>query len=116
MVNFCKGVSQIDSRFPALNYRELPAPIWRGLSRHSRGNGKRCIHKLRNAPSPIGDANGLRWRRAQGLMNAAKIVVSDVQRDCRNMVVQLFRKAVGKPAKPALAHAERKVLPFNVAR
>ena len=32
---------------------------------HSR---KRGIHKLRNAPSAIGNAKGLRWRGAQGFM------------------------------------------------
>jgi hypothetical protein len=41
-------------------------------------------------PSPISNANGLRWRRAQGLMNAAKIVVRDIQRDRRNMVIKLL--------------------------
>ena len=37
--------------FPALNYRELATAIRRGFSRQGRGNGKRGIHKLRNAPS-----------------------------------------------------------------
>ena len=54
------------SVFPAFNYYELPATIRRGLSGQRRGNGKRGVHKLRNGPSPIGNANGLRWRRAQG--------------------------------------------------
>jgi hypothetical protein len=73
-----------------LNYPELAPTIRRGLSRKRRGNSKRSVHKLRNGPSAIGDANGLRSRRAQSLMNAAKIVVRDVQRDRRNVIVELL--------------------------
>ena len=42
-------------------------------------------------------------------MGAAQIVVSDVQRDRRNVVVQLLAKAVRQPSEPARPHAERKV-------
>lgn len=42
--------------------------------------------------------------------------MSDVQRDGCNMVVQLLRKAIGQAGEATAAHAERKVLPFNVAR
>jgi hypothetical protein len=34
-----------------LNYNKLPAPIRRGLSRQSGGDGKRRVHKLTNAAS-----------------------------------------------------------------
>ena len=68
-------------RLTPINYRKLAAPIRRGLGGQGRGNGKRGIHKLRNGPSPIGHANGLRWRRAQGFMNPAEIVVRNIQRD-----------------------------------
>ena len=37
--------------------------------------------------SAIRHAKRLRWRRAQGFMNAAEIVVSDVQRDCRDVAL-----------------------------
>jgi hypothetical protein len=68
---------------PALNYREL-APTIRGrFGGHSGRNGERGVHKLRNGPSTIRHTNGLRWRRAQGLMNPAEIVVGNVQRDRR---------------------------------
>jgi hypothetical protein len=62
-----------DSRFPinlhvrnpslpsTSNYYELPAPIRGRLSGHGRGNGERGVHKLRNGPSPIRHADGLRW-------------------------------------------------------
>jgi hypothetical protein len=45
----------------ALNYRELAPPIWRRFSRQRRGNGKRGVHKLRNAPSLIGNAYRLHF-------------------------------------------------------
>jgi hypothetical protein len=50
-------VGQIDSRFAAINYSELPTSIRRGLSGHSWGNGKGSVHKLgngskRNQPRP----------------------------------------------------------------
>jgi hypothetical protein len=79
-----------ESLLPALYYDESATAIRRGLSRQSGRNGKRGVHKLRNAPSPIDNANGLRWRRAQGFMNPAEIVVSDVQRDRRDVVIQLL--------------------------
>jgi hypothetical protein len=42
-----------------LNYNEFSSAIWRRLSRHSGGNSERGIHKLRNAPTPISDAQRL---------------------------------------------------------
>jgi hypothetical protein len=39
----------------------------------------------------------------------------DIQRDRRNVVVQLLAKAIGQSREPALAHAQRKVLPFDIA-
>src|SRR5260370_41136230 len=73
------------------------------------------LHELSNGPSAIGNAKGLRWRRAQGFMNSAEIVVRDVQRDRRNVIIKLFGKAIGEPSKTPAAHAQRKVSPFNVA-
>jgi hypothetical protein len=58
-----------------LNDRERAPPIWRRFSRQGRRNGKRRVHKLRNAPSPIGNAHGLRWRRAEGFVDAVSIGV-----------------------------------------
>jgi hypothetical protein len=34
---------------------------------------------------PISNAHGLRWRRAQGLVNPAEIVMRDIQRDRRSI-------------------------------
>jgi hypothetical protein len=74
------------------------------------------LHKLSNGPSAVGNAKGLRWRRAQGFMNPAEIVMRDVQRDRRNVIIKLLWEAIGKASEPALPHAKRKVLAFNVAR
>jgi hypothetical protein len=41
--------------------------------------------------------------------------VCDIQRDGCDVVVELFCKAVRQPREPTLAHAQRKVLPLNVA-
>jgi hypothetical protein len=41
--------------------------------------------------------------------------VGDVQSDRSNVIIKLLRETIGKPGEPALTHAERKVLPFNVA-
>ena len=48
-------------------------------------------------------------------MGAAKIIVRNVQRDRRNMIIKLFGEAIGQASEPALAHAQRKVLPLNIA-
>ena len=36
------------------------------------------------------NAQRLRWRRAEGFMNTAEIVVRDVQRDRRNVIIKLL--------------------------
>src|SRR5579871_775031 len=48
-------------------------------------------------------------------MSAAKIVLRDVQRDRSNVIIKLLAKAVRQPREPAVAHADRKVLPFDIA-
>jgi hypothetical protein len=45
-----------------LYYRKLAAAVCRGLGRRGGRKGKRGVHKLRDGPSAIGNANGLRWR------------------------------------------------------
>jgi hypothetical protein len=51
------------------------------------GNERRVIGCLE---CRVGNANGLRWRGAQDLVNPAEIVMCDVQRDRRDVVVQLL--------------------------
>ena len=75
---------------PPFNYRKELALFWRG--RH-RLDGLSCQHRVNmitNGPHTISNADGLRWRHLKSLMDAAKIVVSNVQRDRRNVVVQLL--------------------------
>ena len=76
--------------FATLNYRESTPPLWRRFLWKRRGDGESRIHQHGDSPSLIGHANGLRWRRAEGFMDAAEIVVRDVQRDRRNVVIQLL--------------------------
>ena len=61
-----------------------------GLSPQGGRNSKRGVHKLRNSPSAIRNAQSLRWRRTQGFMSAAEIVVSDVQRHGCNVIIRLL--------------------------
>jgi hypothetical protein len=49
-------------------------------------------------------------------MSAAQIVMRDIQRDRCNVIIRLLWEAIGKAREPAAAHAQRKVLPLNVAR
>src|SRR6266478_34573 len=48
-------------------------------------------------------------------MNAAKIVIGEVQRDSSFQVRQLLAERIGEPRKPAKLHPHREVLPFHVA-
>jgi|GEM_PF-2017985 len=40
-------------------------------------------------------------------MDAAEIVLGNIQRDRRNMIIKLLRETIGEPSEPALAHAKR---------
>jgi hypothetical protein len=51
---------------------------------------QRSVDKIADGPNAIGNAKRLRWRRLKSLMNAAEIVMGNVQRDRRNVVVQLL--------------------------
>jgi hypothetical protein len=42
---------------------------------------KRSVDKLANGPSAIHNAQRLGWRRLDGFVNTAQIVMRDVQRD-----------------------------------
>jgi hypothetical protein len=94
-------VSQNDSPFSSLNYYKPAPTVWRGLSRQSGRNGKRRVHQLRDGPSPLSDAQCLCWRRAEGFMGAAKVAMRDIQRDCRNVIVQFLAEAVRQSREPA---------------
>ena len=57
-----------------------------------------------------------RRRHPQRLVNAAVVVVHEVQRDGMTVVLQLLGKAVCQPRKPPHPHAHREVLALNVRR
>src|ERR1043165_3283871 len=98
---------------PAVNYREPPnlSALW-FLHRLS----KRCRHQFADSPNVIRDADLHSRRDAQGLMDAAKIVVSDVQRHRRAMVQIVLAEAGREPREPTLLHPKRQVLPFDIGR
>ena len=90
-----------------MNYTKTLAPF--RCSRYGRNwlRSKRSIDKLSDVPSTIRNTQRFRWRRLEGFVNAAKVVMRDIQRDRCNVVVQLLAKAVGQSREPALAHAQR---------
>ena len=47
-------------------------------------------------------------------MAAAEVVMSEVQRDGRAVVFQLFAKPVRQTGEPAHGHAERQILPLDM--
>src|SRR5438045_1216320 len=67
------------------------------------------------SPDVIGDARFHRGRDAQRGMNTAKVVVHEVNRGGVFVVFKLLAECVREPGKAAVAHAQREVLPFNVA-
>lgn len=56
-----------------------------------------------------------RGRNPQGFMDAAKIVVCDVQRHRSRMVLKFLAESIGEPGEAALLHAEGQVLPLDMA-
>jgi hypothetical protein len=54
--------------------------------------------------------------RSMCLMNAAEIVVRDVQGHRRRMVLQLLAEAVGQPREAARRHAKRQIAALDMAR
>jgi hypothetical protein len=76
--------------FASINYYELPPAIRRRF-RGQRGRySERGVNELSNTPSPIGNADGLRWRGADGFVDTAEVIVRHVQSDRRDMVIQLL--------------------------
>jgi hypothetical protein len=62
----------------------------------------------------LGHANGLRWCHTQGFVNRAEIVMDNIQRDRRNVIIKFPGEAIGEMRKSALAHAQRKVPPLKL--
>lgn len=66
-----------------------------------------------NAPNRIGHARFHGWCDAEGLMNAAEVVVHVVKGNRRFVVFQLFGKSVCQPGEAAHSHPHREVLTFH---
>lgn len=76
--------------FSALNYLEPAPPVrWR-LFGHSWCDIERSVQKMPHRPSLVSHPESLSWRGPQGLMNAAEIVMRDVQRHGSTMMIELL--------------------------
>src|ERR1700676_1409779 len=53
----------------------------------------------------VGQSSGHRWRDLQRLVNPAKVIVHEVNRYHRGMVLNLFAERIGQPSKAAHTHA-----------
>ena len=47
-------------------------------------------------------------------MNAAEVVVSEVQSECGPVVLKLLREAIGQPGESSDVHSHGEILPFDV--
>src|SRR3954454_17754018 len=63
----------------------------------------------------IGDPKCDRWRGAQRFVNAAEVVMGDVQGDGGNMVFQLLAETICQSRETPASHAQRQVSAFRVA-
>jgi hypothetical protein len=63
----------------------------------------------------VGDSESHGGRGFHRFMDAAEIVVGNVQRHGRRVVFELFGKAVGEPGKAPAGHPNRQVLPLDIA-
>jgi hypothetical protein len=58
---------------------------------------------------------GHRWRALDGLVQPDEVVMREMQRNRRAMVLNLLGERIGQPREPADAHAHRQVLPLDQA-
>jgi len=73
------------------------------------------LNQFFHRPQVIGDASGHRRRDSQALMDADEVVVHVMDRERRDMALDLFAKAVRQSGEPSQAHPHREVLPLNIA-
>ena len=74
----------------SFNYRKPLAPFRCGRNWRNGLRSERGVDKLPNGPSSVHHAQRLRWGRLKGFVNAAEVVMSDVQRDRGNVVIQML--------------------------
>ena len=68
------------------------------------------------SPNVVGNSRFHRGSHAQGLVNPAKVVIHEMDGRSVFMVFQFLAKAIGQAGESAVAHVQREVLAFNVAR
>ncbi len=73
--------------FSAIDYPEPPPPIWCCLCWVRRSDCESCVQQFANRPSVIGEAQRLSRRAADRLVPAAEIVMGDVERHSRRVVL-----------------------------
>lgn len=72
-------------------------------------------HDFFHVPNVVSDSSFHCRGNAQSLMNAAEVVVHEVERDGRDMVLNLLAECVGQPCETAHLHPHREVLPLDKA-
>jgi hypothetical protein len=68
-----------------------------------------------DAPNVVGQPRFHRGRDSEGRMNAAEVVIGEVQGNRGFQVRQLFTERIREARKTAHRHTHRKVLPFDIA-
>lgn len=91
----------------------LPAVLM--ISGNTAAGWHWSVSEGRASPSEPRHASrkGFGRRRAQRFKDIAEIVVRDVQRGRRNVMIKLPAEAVGQAREAAVAHAWREILPLN---
>ena len=75
-----------------------------------RRSPSRCL----DIPKPISDASNHGGRNLQRLIDAAGVLVHEVQRDRVRVVLDLLREGVGQASETPYGHARRQVLALDV--
>ena len=73
----------------------------------------RLGQQIADRPDPIGQPRFHRRGDAKRAVNAAKVVIGEVQADRGPVVLKLLTEAVGQPRESANLHSHREVLAFN---
>ena len=86
----------------------------RGQQWHVRWRVQRFAQEFCHAPDMVGQAGFYHRRPLQGLMDPAKVVEGDMQRDCGPVRRQLLAERIGASGVAAEVHPCGQVSPFEV--
>ena len=75
-----------------------------------------ALNQLSDCPNVIRDSAFHCGSHAQRFMNAAEIVMREVECKSRLQVVPFFRERIRQSSKPTHHHAHCQILPFNIRR